>query len=87
MAKMRGSRKKKRIKVRTPGGRIVIHVRQAKADKPKCAICKNPINMARGRNSEIKKLSKSAKRPNRPFSNICPSCMREIIKERVRNLA
>ncbi len=76
----------RRVYVRTPGGRTVIHYEKRKPDYAKCAICKRPLNaVPRERASKLKRMPKSHKRPNRPFGgHLCPECMRREIKERVR---
>ncbi len=83
------SRSLKRVYVKLPGGRVTIHYRKKKVDYPKCAICKKPLHgVARGRKSEIKKLSKSERRPERPYGGyLCSRCMREVIKAKVRGEA
>ena len=76
----------KKIRKRTPGGRLVIHFRRKKVGYAKCAICKKPLSgVPRLRPSEIRKLPKSQRRPTRPYGGyLCSACMRKEIKKRVR---
>jgi len=77
----------RRVFVKTPGGRNVIHYEKRKKSAGKCAICGKPLNRAKMLPSTKKKLSKSEKRPKRPerpYPNLCPSCMREEIKRKAR---
>ena len=85
---MHKSRSWKRKVVRTPGNRLVVHYKKKKVGAAKCARCKKPLSgVPRLRPTELKKLPKTKKRPERPFGgNLCPSCMREVMREKVRNL-
>ncbi|RLG49122.1 MAG: 50S ribosomal protein L34e [Thermoproteota archaeon] len=81
---VRGTRrrlKKKRVAVRTPGGRVVYHYKPKRHSPARCAICKKPLNATpTGPKSFMKKLPKSKKRPNRPYGgNLCPTCFRKVI--------
>lgn len=79
------SRSLSRVIKRTPGGRTVIHYRKKKPSPAKCAICKKPLKgVPRVISSKLKRIPKSEKRPNRPYGgNLCSSCMREKIKEKL----
>ncbi len=74
------STKIKKITKRTPGNRLTIHFRRAKPDYMHCGNCGRKIVRARLRPSEIRKLPKVQRRPERPFPELCPKCMREKIK-------
>lgn len=82
------SRSWKRKKVRTPDNKLVTHYRKKKPSIARCARCKKPLHgVPRARVIEIKKLAKTKKKPERPFGgNLCSSCMREVIREKVRNI-
>ena len=82
------SRSLKRRKVRTPGNRLVIHYRRRKPKVAKCARCGKPLHgVPRLRPSELRKLPKSKRRPDRPYGgNLCSECMREVMKEKVVNM-
>ncbi len=85
MKPMYKSRSWKRKYVRTPGGRTVIHFERRKPKVAHCALCGRPLNgYPRGRPGDIRKLPKTAKRPERPYPNLCPSCMRKVMKAQVR---
>jgi len=77
------SRSLKRVKKKTPGGRHVIRYRKGSPSSPKCAECKKPLaGVPKKRASEVKKLSKSKKRPERAFGGyLCPRCLKIRIKE------
>ncbi len=76
--------KKRRVAVRTPGGKVVYHYKAKRQGPARCAICKKPLNATpTGTRSFMKKLPKSKKRPNRPYGgNLCPSCLRKIVLKR-----
>lgn len=79
----------KRIQRRTPGGRTVIHKKKKKTAKHKCAICHGLLHgTPRGPRVEIRRLSKTQRRPSRPFGGqLCSKCTRNIValKAKVRN--
>ncbi|HIE22785.1 MAG TPA: 50S ribosomal protein L34e [Candidatus Korarchaeota archaeon] len=84
---VRGTRrrlKKKRVAVRTPGGKIVYHYKPKRHGPARCALCKKPLNATpTSPKSFMKKLPKSKKRPNRPYGGyLCPSCLRKVILRR-----
>jgi large subunit ribosomal protein L34e len=76
----------KKVKIRTPGNRLIIRVRGKKPSTAKCAKCKKPLSgVPRLRPSQLRKLPKTKRRPTRPYGGyLCSSCMRELIKEKVR---
>jgi len=77
-----------KVKKRVPSGRIVVHFKKKKPKVAKCAKCKKPLHgVPRLTPDEIKKLSKTEKRPERPFGgHLCPACSRKLFKERARSL-
>lgn len=77
------SRSKKRRKVRTPGNRLVTHYKRKKPGIARCAVCKKPLHgIPRLNPSEMGKLPKSKKRPERPYGgNLCSKCMRDLFKK------
>ncbi|MGY0288507.1 MAG: 50S ribosomal protein L34e [Thermoproteota archaeon] len=83
-AEYHGKLNKRRVSVRTPGGRTVYHYRKKRYNAAKCAICKKPLNgVANGPRSFLSKLSKSEKRPNRPYGGyLCARCLRELMEKR-----
>ena len=79
------SRKSNRkVKVKTPGGRVVLRYRKKQSSRPSCADCGNVLaGVAHGCRSVLAKLSKSQKRPERPFGGkLCSRCSRRKIMER-----
>ncbi|MHA1594662.1 MAG: 50S ribosomal protein L34e [Candidatus Baldrarchaeia archaeon] len=82
------SRSAKKHFVRTPGGRVVIHYEKKKVDFAKCALCGKPLGgVPRLRPSELRKLPKSSRRPERPYGGyLCPNCLSRKIKETVRGM-
>ena len=76
-------RRLKRVAVRTPGNRVVYHYRKEKTSKHVCAICGRPLHgVPHGRRpSEVRKLSKTEKRPERIFGGVlCSDCARKVIE-------
>ncbi len=80
------SRSLKRSQKKVPGGRTVTHYKKKKPSIAKCARCGKPLQgVPRKRPSELKKLPKSQRRPERPYGgNLCSECMREVFREKVR---
>jgi len=78
------SRSLRHVARKTPGGRKVIHFVEKKPKKPHCAKCKTPLSgTARQRPIKMQNMSKSSKKPARPYAGtLCSACMRrEIIKK------
>ena len=80
------SRSYKRMHNNTPGGRSVLRYKKKKPSKHVCAECGAPLHgVPRGRPYEINKLSKSHKRPNRPYGGyLCSKCARKHFKNEAR---
>lgn len=80
------SRSLRRVFVRTPGGETRIHYEKRKPGPAKCAICGNPLNgVPRLRPVELRKLPKTAKRPERMYGGVlCPSCLTKLLKKTIR---
>jgi len=78
------SRSFARKRVTTPGGTVKIHYTKKKPGIARCAECKKPLHgVPRGLPSEIAKLTKTQKRPDRPYGgNLCPPCTRKHIKSK-----
>ncbi len=70
-----------KIKRKTPGRRVATHKRREKTSKHKCALCGAVLHgMKRGTNSEIRRASKSQRRPERPFGGqLCTKCFRKVM--------
>lgn len=79
------SRSMRRIRKRTPGGRLVTHFERRKPGPARCARCGRPLaGVPRDRPYKVRRLSKTAKRPERPYGGVlCGTCLAELIFEKV----
>lgn len=77
-----GSWKKRKVKV--PGGSVKIHLKRVKPKLAKCGNCGKPLHgIPRLRQIKFRKLSKTEKRPERPYGGIlCSECMRKIFQKK-----
>ena len=80
----RAQRTRKKMKIVTPGARTVVHFKQKKPSHTKCGNCGMKISRSRLNPIELKRTPKVRRRPERPLPHLCPVCMREEIKKRVR---
>ncbi|MDI6642508.1 MAG: 50S ribosomal protein L34e [Candidatus Hodarchaeaceae archaeon] len=73
-------------RVHTPGGRVLVHYKEKRSGKPKCASCGRPLGgVPWVRASRLQSLPRSSRMPNRPFGGyLCPACTRQVIKEAAR---
>lgn len=80
------SRTLRRVKVKTPGGKTVTHYRKRKPSHAKCGTCGAKLSgVPRERPYKMQTMSKSEKKPERPFGgNLCSACTREKIKLKAR---
>ncbi len=80
------SRTLRRVYVRTPGGRTVMHYRRRKPQRASCAGCeKKLLGVPRELPSAMRNMPKSSKRPERPYGGYyCSSCTRELLKAKAR---
>jgi large subunit ribosomal protein L34e len=76
----------RRLRVTTPGGKHVMHYTLRKHARAQCGKCGTFLQaVATGRPSVIHKLSKSERRPSRPYGGVlCSRCMRLTIKAKAR---
>lgn len=81
------SRTKRRVFVRTSGGLTKISYRRRKPKKAHCATCGIVLKgVPREVPYRIKKLSKTQRRPERPYAgNLCSRCTRILIKRKARS--
>ena len=88
-APSRRSRSLRRVFVKTPGGRTVVHYKRKRHGPARCALCGAVLSgVPTGPKVIISNMSKTKKRPNRAYGGfLCPRCMREIAKEAVREAA
>lgn len=80
------SRSSRRVFKKTPGGKTVLHFIRRKPKKAKCGKCGAVLpGVPAQRRFRIKKMSKTQKRPSRPYGGVlCSKCTREKLKQQVR---
>lgn len=83
---MRIPKSLKRLKRKSPGGEEAIRFRKQKHGYAICGKCGVKLNRSKLSSTKIRKLSKTEIRPERPFPELCPKCMKEHLKEKVRSL-
>tara|TARA_Y100000310_G_C20517852_1_gene732125 strand:- start:380 stop:652 length:273 start_codon:yes stop_codon:yes gene_type:complete len=76
----------RKVFVRTPGSKTVVHHRRRKPGKAKCRDCGKVLaGMVHDLSSKTKNLPKSAKRPERPYGGVlCSKCTRVVMKSKAR---
>lgn len=80
------SRSLRRVFVRTPGSRVVMHYVKRMSGKAQCAGCGTVLSgVPRASDASLRNMSKSKKRPERPFGGVlCSGCSRRVIIEEAR---
>ncbi len=80
------SRTLRRVSRKTPGAKTTLQYKKRKPSKAKCGMCGAVLSgVPRERPKKMQNISKTKKRPERPFGGVlCPKCMRKIIKESIR---
>ncbi len=80
------TRSRRRVYVRTPGGRTVVHYEKRRPGPARCGMCGRPLaGVPRLRPVELRKLPKTKKRPERMFGGVlCPDCLTKVLKRTVR---
>ena len=80
------SRKKRIVKVKTPGGKTKIVYKRRKPSAAKCSGCRVVLKgVLKDLPYKVGKLSKTQRRPERPYGGVlCSKCMRKKILEKVR---
>ncbi len=77
------SRSRRRVYIKTPGGKVKYHYRVRKPSQITCAECgKRLSGIPKLIPSKFRVLPKTKKRASRPYSNLCSSCMRKKIMEK-----
>ena len=73
------SRSLRRVSIRTPGGKTVVHYRKRKPSKATCGSCGAFLpGVPRERPFKMMRMAKSSKRPERPYGGVlCSRCMRQ----------
>lgn len=76
----------RKIKTRTPSGKVVINERNEKPSVAVCAMCRQPLHGMKKRNqSQLRKLSKTEKRPSRLYGGyLCANCTKELVRTKAR---
>ena len=74
----------KKYMVKTPGGRAIRHFKKEIPSYAFCRVCEAKLNRPKINVKKFKRLSKTKKRPERPFPDLCSKCMREHFKDKVR---
>ena len=79
---------KKITRRRMPSGKYRMVVKRKKPTVAKCAGCGMPLHgVPRLHPNQMKKLSKTEKRPQRAYGGyLCSSCVRELFKSEARKV-
>jgi len=82
------SRTFRRVHVRTPGSKSVVHYRKRKPKTAKCGECGAVLKgVPRERPYKMNNMPKTKKRPERPYGgNFCSKCMRRAVITKVRTV-
>lgn len=82
------TRSLRRTKVKTPGGRVVIHYTKRNPSIAKCGVCKRALHgLKRLRPSKLRSIPKSQRRVSRKFGGaLCSRCSRNRIIQHIPNL-
>jgi large subunit ribosomal protein L34e len=82
------SRSLRKIKVKTPGSRVVIHYKKKKPKVGHCSKCGATLKgMLRLREVDMRNTAKTKKRPERPYGGVlCTKCMRSLFKQKAKSL-
>ena len=82
------SRSLRKVKVKTPGGRVVTHYRKKKPKIAHCFECGAILKgVPRERPTKMKNMAMTKKRPERPFGGVlCSKCMRSLYKIKAKSL-
>lgn len=79
------SRSKKRIHVRIPSGKSVLRFKEKRPGKPESPTGKSLPGTARGTKTEIGRLTKTQRRPSRPYGGVLNSPeLRVIMRTRAQ---
>ncbi len=79
-----GERTKKKKYRRTPGGKTKVYFERDRHGKASCALC-NAKLAGVPRQDEVRKLSKTEKRPSVPFGGVlCNKCRTSVIEEAIK---
>ncbi len=75
----------RKIKVRTPGGRLNVLYKKRKPKHARCALCGAKLNgVPRERPHKMRNLAKTKKRPERTFGGVlCHKCLKKLILQHI----
>lgn len=87
-APRRRSRSLRRIYVKTPGGKTIVHYKRRKPKVAHCGKCGAVLKgIPHERPYRMENMPKTKKRPERPYGGVlCSRCMRELFVEKGRNM-
>ena len=73
----------RKVKVKTPSGKVVIHYKKRKPKPAHCGKCKKRLHgVPRDLPYKIRRLPKTQRRPDRKYGGVlCPSCLKLLFKE------
>jgi len=76
----------RKIFVKTPGAKNVVHYRQRKPSKAVCSNCKKLLaGVPRELPAKMANLPKTKKRPERPYGgDLCSACTRKLLQQKAR---
>ncbi|HLC58880.1 MAG TPA: 50S ribosomal protein L34e [Candidatus Nanoarchaeia archaeon] len=82
------SRSYRRVYRRLPTGKVALKFERRRTSKPQCKDCGKILSgVAYGKKSILKKLSKTQKRPERPYGGVlCSPCTRKVIVMKARTM-
>ena len=82
------SRSLRRVFVKTPGGKTVLHYRKRTPNAAHCYKCGAQLpGIPRLRPAKMKNLAKTKKRPERPYGGVlCTRCSKAMFKEKAKSL-
>ncbi|MEM2917835.1 MAG: 50S ribosomal protein L34e [Candidatus Bathyarchaeia archaeon] len=83
------TRSRKRVYLKLPGGKSVIHYEKEKQGYLRCSRCSRILfGIPRLSSSELRKLSMSQRRIKRMYGGqLCHTCLQDMLKEAVRSLS
>jgi len=78
------SRTMRRVFVKTPGSKTILHYKLRKPSKAICGGCGTQLSgVPRERPFKMQNMPKTKKRPQRPYGGVlCSRCMRQVIVAR-----
>ena len=77
----------RKVKKKLPGGRVKHAYLKRKPKKAVCAVSRTPLpGVPQGRPYKVKKLSKTQRRPERPYGGVLGSkAMRDVMIKKARS--